>query len=68
MPFTSLDLAAIDKAIASGELRVRFADREVLYRSVDELLKARDVIKDGIASSGGSSTLTRATFASFSKD
>lgn len=48
MAFSSTDLTAIDSAIAgfasTGELRVRFADREVLYRSVDELQKLRALI------------------------
>ena len=44
MAFTSSDLAAIESAIASGELSVQYADRRVTYRSVDELLKARELI------------------------
>lgn len=67
MAFTSQDLTAIDKAIASGELRVKFGDREVQYRSIDELLKARDVISSSVASDSGSSPSTRCTYASFSK-
>jgi hypothetical protein len=50
MAFTTQDLAAIEAAIASGELTIRAADgKTVTLRSMDELLKARDVIKGGIA-------------------
>lgn len=44
MAYTPEDLAAIERAIASGERIVRFADRSVEYRSVDELIAARDRI------------------------
>lgn len=44
MAFTSDDLDAIERAIATGELRVSYADRTVEYRSMDELLKARQLI------------------------
>ena len=42
--FTADDLLRIEQAIASGRLRVRFADREVWYQSVVDLLKAREVM------------------------
>ena len=44
MAFTPQDLAAIGSAIASGELTVRANGREVTYRSMDDLLKARSAI------------------------
>lgn len=66
MSWTTTDLTAIESAIASGELRVKFADREVQYRSIEELLKARDVIKAAIDPTISAST--RCTYASFSKD
>lgn len=40
MAFTQDDLDRIRTAIATGELRVRYADREVEYRSIDELIEA----------------------------
>lgn len=50
MAFTSQDLAAIDAAIASGELTVRSADgKMVTYRSMDELLKARALVAPAVA-------------------
>lgn len=50
MAFTSQDLAAIDAAIASGELSIRSADGKlVTYRSVDELMKARGLVVQSLA-------------------
>lgn len=40
MAFTTDDLEAIRRAIASGERSVQFADRSVTYRSMEELLSA----------------------------
>ena len=57
---------AIEAASASGELTVRFGDRTVTYRSMDELLQARAVIKESISTSGGTST-DRFSFAQTSK-
>lgn len=42
--FTADDLYAIDEAIASGELTVKIDGREVTYRSVSDLQKARRAI------------------------
>jgi hypothetical protein len=51
MAFTPQDLAAIDSAIASGELTVRTADGKlVTLRSMAELLQARSVIAASLAS------------------
>jgi hypothetical protein len=66
MAFTTADLTAIERAIASGELRVKFSDREVEYRSISELLRAKDTIKTAL--SQAASSTTRCTFISHSKD
>lgn len=48
--FSSADLAAVNAAIASGELSVRTADgKMVQLRSVDELLQAKRVIEADMA-------------------
>ncbi len=65
MAWTNADLAKIETAIATGELSVQFGDRRVQYRSMDELLKARDVIKAAVDSTVAAST--RSTYASFTK-
>ncbi len=54
MAFTTTDLAAIDAAIASGELTVRTADgKQVTLRTMDELMQARQAIRAEIASTSG---------------
>ncbi len=42
--FSEEDLKRIEDAIASGTLRVRYADREVWYQTTADLLKARDAM------------------------
>ncbi len=44
MAFTQAQLDAIDTAITSGALSVRFQDREITYRSLKDLLAARTII------------------------
>jgi hypothetical protein len=55
MAFTTADIDAIDRAIASGELIVRMGDRQVQYRTLDELLAARDRISAVIAAQSSTS-------------
>jgi hypothetical protein len=64
--WTQQQLEAIEAAIASGELTVRFGDRTVTYRSMDELLQARAVIKESISATAGTSK-DRFSFAQTSK-
>lgn len=49
MAFTQADVDALDAAIKSGELSVRFRDREVTYRSLDDLIKARRYVGAKVA-------------------
>ena len=51
MSFTQKHLDAVESAIARGEKTVRYADRTVEYRTVDELLKARDQIRTSLVAS-----------------
>lgn len=46
MAFTQTQLDALDAAIASGELTVKYDGREVTYRSFDQLVKARNFVAD----------------------
>ena len=45
MSFTTDDLTALDKAIKTGALRVKYLDREVLYRSLAEMLQVRALMQ-----------------------
>lgn len=53
MAFSQTDLDAIDRAIASGVLRVEFADRRVEYQSMADLLRARAAIAGAVTQSSG---------------
>ncbi len=53
MSFTPKHLEAIERAIARGEKTVRYGDRTVEYRSIDELLKARDEIRTSLSQAVG---------------
>jgi hypothetical protein len=56
MAFTQTDIDTLEQAAASGEKRVRFADREVEYRSIDELLRALALARSEVQSTAGTRT------------
>jgi hypothetical protein len=56
MTFTTGDLTAIESAIASGELTVISEGRQVTYRSMLDLMRARDTIRRELQNAG---TLTK---------
>lgn len=53
MAFTNDDLTALDEAIASGELKVKINGREIEYRSIEALLKAKRHITRLLAAKAG---------------
>jgi hypothetical protein len=55
MPFSNEDLIALDKAIASGALSVKYGDKMKTFRSVEELLKARELVSSELAQAAGTS-------------
>jgi hypothetical protein len=48
MAWTQTDLDTLDSAIASGERRVRLQDKEVEFRTLDEMLRIRAVINNSL--------------------
>jgi hypothetical protein len=54
--YTELQLQALRDALANGVRRVRFADREIEYRTVDELKAAIAVAEAEIAKNSGTPT------------
>lgn len=59
MALTQTDLDNLDAAIATGELKVEFDGRSVLYRSIGELKDARAHVAAVIASGGAGAPLRR---------
>lgn len=53
MSFTQQHLDVIEKAIARGEQTVRFGDRTVEYRTINELLQAREEIRTSLLNAAG---------------
>lgn len=45
MAVTQADIDALTSAIASGERQVTHGGRTVTYRSIDDLIKARDTLQ-----------------------
>ena len=64
MAFTTLQLAAIENAIGTGELTVTYDGKTVTYRSMGDLLKARDRIKSDLQATGALPVAIRKSFAS----
>lgn len=64
MAYTQLQLDALDKAIAEGALTVKYADKQVTYRSLDEMLRIRNLMRDDLGVSAGTGGVV---YPSFSK-
>lgn len=56
MAFQAADLEAIEAALRTGSSRVKYADREIQYRSLDELQQLRNLIRRelGLTTNGAS--------------
>lgn len=61
MAWTTDDLDAIKKAIAQGALTVKYADKEVTYRSLNEMLKIKGLIESELGINQGTGRIL-ATF------
>lgn len=53
MAYTEQQLQVLRDALANGVRRVRFGDREIEYRTVDELKQAIAVAEADVAKSSG---------------
>lgn len=51
MAFTQPQLDALEEAIAQGALTVKYQDKEVTYRSLSDMMKIRDLIRQKLGSS-----------------
>lgn len=66
MAYTNEQYLALKEAIAGGELSVRYADRNITYRSIDEMLRILRLMEAELSPSTGSNTGGR-RLTSFSK-
>lgn len=66
MAFTREQYDTLKAAIAGGELMVRYADRSVTYRTLDEMVRLLRLMEADMAQQEGSGSRGR-TYTSFSK-
>ncbi len=66
MAWTTTELEILEKAIASGATKVKYADKEVEYRSLSEMYNLREQIKDELGLNGTLANKGR-RYASFDK-
>lgn len=57
--WTQLDLERLNRSIARGVLTVKYEDRQTTYRSLDEMLKLRDLMREDLEPSGAPSRRRR---------
>lgn len=55
MSYTTIQLDALKRALATGERRVSFSDKTVEYRSIEELQAAIRTVEAEIARNAGAS-------------
>lgn len=63
MAFTQSDIDALKTSIKGGQLRVRFADREVEYRSIEEMRSLLSMMQADVSGSAGTKRKRRITIA-----
>lgn len=66
MAYTNEQYMALKEAIAGGELSVRYADRNITYRSIDEMLRIQRLMEAELFPNSGASSGGR-RLTSFSK-
>lgn len=59
MAFTQEQIEALEAAIATGTLKVKYADREVTYQDTASMLKALAVMKGEVAAAAGEAGFRR---------
>lgn len=68
MAYTQADLDALDRAIASSKLEVQLGDRRVRYRTMDELIMARNHVAAQLSSVPGRTSFKRYNFSTLRGD
>lgn len=49
MSYTANDLTALESAIKEGVFKVKYADKEITYRTLNEMNKLRDQMRAGLS-------------------
>lgn len=56
--FSQAQLENLNKMIASGVLRSEYDGQRIEYRTMADLIRARDMVKESLATSGATSRVT----------
>jgi hypothetical protein len=69
MAYTTAQLQTLEDAIATGELTVEYEGKRVTYRSIADLIAARDFVRGELIAAGLiTDTSVRRSVTSFRKD
>lgn len=68
MAYTTTQLAALQAALASGELSVEYDGKKVQYRSIAELERAIAVVQGALEAAGTVTAVPRRSVAAYSRD
>lgn len=68
MAFTTSQLEALEAAIASGELTVKYDGKEVTYRSITDLVSARNIVRANLQGTGALPRVKRTSYAARVRD
>lgn len=60
--WTTDDITSLEKAIAQGALRVKYSDKEVEYRSLNEMIRLLDLMRKETGVSTGNKGRKLAVF------
>lgn len=59
MAWTTSQLEALESAIAQGTLTVEYADKKVTYRSLEDMLRLRDLMRRELLSTSATGSSAR---------
>lgn len=62
MAWTQAQLDALDSAIAEGALTVKYQDKSITYRSLDEMMRVRNMMAESMNVSSGNQSRRVAEF------
>ncbi len=62
MAWTQAQLDALDSAIAEGALTVKYQDKSITYRSLEEMLRVRNMMAESMNVSSGNQSRRVAEF------
>ncbi len=62
MAFTQAQLDALESAIAEGVTKVKYEDKEVTYRSLEEMQRIRNLMRDSLGASDNSGAMRYPTY------